>query len=474
LTGITKQTYYSEETIFKKVLADNTSYPEKLRFYAFYSYLSKKPDSAQSFYDGLVQPELMQWVRVIYNLTENTVIDSIERFSSALASIEALSQFDTPILPTFISNTDISFFSENQVLEERIKAHLLLKSENWYSAIIEAENHSYFKGQIGFLLEFSGILSFYTQHKNCEWDVVTDEYLIKEFQRYTESAGNVFKFIENNIAKVEYKYLWERSVLTKGKYFINRGIERFSLLSVRTNEQNINRDYSWRRLLRIDMETTTKRGYVKAIFDDPDFNCDSEQNLESSLQLICDKAIANNCFEYWREAFIKYPEIFDRCGLGFIAVIGKEIFLYNKYQRNHLHDELYTKILELELTNIQLDYPDLLHPFTKLEYRQVRSGYESAGLHIKHWKFKNQLLKIEITKESNHFNIYFKNNTLSSYPEQIKNLLLDLGFAYIKSEQELDTVGSHNYFISTKQTTVKGVINELEGLCAKLRAINNE
>jgi hypothetical protein len=50
--------YYSEEEVFRKVITNNTNYPEKLRFYAFYIYLARGKDEAK----------MMEWLRVIYNL----------------------------------------------------------------------------------------------------------------------------------------------------------------------------------------------------------------------------------------------------------------------------------------------------------------------------------------------------------------------------------------------------------------------
>jgi hypothetical protein len=141
-----------------------------------------------------------------------------------------------------------------------------------------------------------------------------------------------------------------------------------------------------------------------------------------------------------------------------------------------LHSELYTKILEIKILEIKIDYPDLLKPFSRLDYIQVRSGYESAGLHIKDWDFKNQAFSIEIIKEADHFNIYFKNNTPNSYPENISIILLELGFEYIETDLELnlDTIASLTYFTDTKQTTVDDVIIKLKHLCEKIRNINDE
>lgn len=458
------QKHYSEEKTFGKVLLNDTSYADKLRFFAFYAYLSKHELS-------LDQTELMQWTRVIYNLTENTIIDGSDDFYRALDSIETLSNLNEPILDILKNNTNITGFLGDQILEERIKAQLLLKSEDWQSVIYESENHSFFKGQIGFLLNFSGVLAFYREHKNCDWGTSENNYYLDSFKNYAKSASSVFKLIEKSSGSIDY--LWERAVLSKGPYFTERSYGRLNLLSTREKAQNIERDHSWRRLLRIGSKDRTmedKQVYIKAVFDDPDFDKSNINTIKESLGIICAKAIENNNITYWEKSLIKYPSLFKYCNQGFIQKNGEEIILLGHSQRNHYHSELYTKILEIELG----ENTNLLSPFSKLGYQEVKSREQSAGLHIKNWHFEGQLLSIEITKEVNNFNIYFKNGTLNSYPEKIKSLLLESGFEHIEPDQELDTIANHDYFIDTKQTTVKDVITELESLCAKLRTINDE
>jgi len=48
-------------------------------------------------------------------------------------------------------------FASIQVAEERLKAKLITTNDQWAEAIKKIENHKYFKGQIDFLLKFSGI-----------------------------------------------------------------------------------------------------------------------------------------------------------------------------------------------------------------------------------------------------------------------------------------------------------------------------
>src|SRR5699024_11172497 len=110
------------------------------------------------------------WTRVIYNLTENTIVDGTDIFYRTIQSISSLSDVKKPILNILTSETNITGFLGDQVLEERIKAHLILKSGDWRDKVLEAESNTFLNGQIGCLLKFSGILEYYRQHNNCDWD----------------------------------------------------------------------------------------------------------------------------------------------------------------------------------------------------------------------------------------------------------------------------------------------------------------
>ena len=461
-TYLPNQKYYAEEDTFEKILLNKTDYVDKLRFFAFYSYLSKHDSS-------LDQSELRNWTRVIYNLTENTIVDGSDDFYRALHSIEALNELDEPVLDILVKNTNITGFLGDQILEERIKAHLLLKSEQWQSAIHTAENHPFFKGQVGFLLNFSGILAFYREHKDCNWNEVDDNKYLTQFNKYAKSAGRIFSLIEDSTSNLEYR--WERAVLSKGVYFTKRDT-RFNMLHTRSTKDNISRDHSWKRLLRIGSnEMETKQEYIKAVLDDKNYD---NEDITNSLEKIYNQALEKDQVECWRKMLIEHFNIFGYSKRGFIEFEGSQITILGKSQRNHYHSEFYTKIIENKLLKIEGSFPSLLKPFTHLHYHEVKSRYESAGLHVKGWDFDGQLFSIEITKADDHFNIIFKNSTLNSYPEPIKDLLLDSGFERISPKQELDTVAHPAYFINTEQTTVENVIANLERLCEKLRTINDE
>lgn len=456
---LSENKYFNESDTFKKILLNDTSYVDKLRFFAFYSYLSKN-----SF--NLNIDKLIDWSRVIYNLTENTIVDSTDDFHRALTSIESLIHTNDSILEVLISPIDIIGFLGDQILEEKIKAHLILKSDDWKNAILQSEHHPFFKGQIGCLLNFSGILEYYRDNNNCNWDASQNSDLLDTFKKYDRSLGSVFNLIAASSSDIDY--LWERATLTKGMYFTKKKwYDRYNLLSTRLFKNNINRDHSWKRLLRIGSETMeTRQSYVKAVLDDANFDTN---DIKHSLQNICDAALANNDFDKWRTYLIQYPQLFDYCEQGFIEISDIEVLLLWQSQRNHYHSELYTVVLKIQLK----DELEKLVPFSNLEYQYVKSTQEQASLKIEGWSYADSKYYFEIVKSPNNFIVQFKNGSSNDYPQKVTDVIESNGFQreYTKDEETGDE--EVHYKISSL-TSVDDVISELTQTCSSLRDVENE
>lgn len=448
------QYYYSEEKTFKKVIGNSASYDDKLRFYAFYTYVAKNKDKG----------ELSAWMRVIYNLVENTIINTADEFYKALFAINELSQFDTPILDTLKGELELTGFVGAQVLEEKIKAHLLLKSPEWNKAVVEAEKHPFFNGQIGFILNFSGILAFYREHKHCDW---TEELDVKYFTQYTlyaKSASAVFTLIKYNSSTIDY--LWERAVLSKGIYFTDKTGGRHNLLSTRETRNNINRDHSWRRLLRIGSSVIEeKQAYVKGVLDDSLFD---PENVEDSLTLICNDALKNSNIEDWRKALIKHKALISYCNQGFISISDEEIILLSESQRNHYHSELYTKVIEQELALDQ----EPMKPFSRLSYQAVKSREDYASVLIDNWLFNGNYYSITVGFYSGSFLIWFRGRNSSHFSDPISEVLTNHDFELVNSGSEGSTANGNR--VNKKLSKTTDVIKKVHSLCLDLKDLKDE
>ena len=458
-TYLSNNKYYDENEVFKKVLQNDTDYKNKLRFFAFYSYLANNQAS-------LNQAELIEWTRVIYNLTENTIVDGTDIFYRTIQSISSLSDIKQPILNILTSETKITGFSGDQILEEKIKAHLILKSDDWKNAILQPENHPFFKGQIGCLLNFSGILEYYRNNNNCSWDASQNDVFYNSFAKYHQFLGSVFDLITNGSSHINY--LWERATLTKGMYFTKKkGYKRYNLLSTQETKNNIERDHSWKRLLRIGSETMeTRQSYVKAVLDDANFDTN---DIKPSLQHICDAALASNGLEKWREYLVQYPQLFKYCKQGFILKSEDEFVLFKEAQRNHTQYELYTCVIEIKLNQDK----SLIEPFQDINYQEVMTSTIPASLKIEGWHYGSSDYHFEIIKSSNNFIVRFKNGSSNDYPQKITDVLEGNGLQRKHiTDKEIGDEAVH--YEITSLTSVDDVISQLIQTCSSLRSIENE
>jgi hypothetical protein len=442
--------YYSEGGAFERIIANSANYDDKLRFFAFYSCLEKSQDP----------DELKNWMRVIYNLVENTITDSTSDFYRALFVINDLCQIDSPILEALEADCKVAVFTPAQVLEEKIKAHLILKSDEWSEIILDAEKHAFFNGQIGCILNFSGILEFYREHGHCDWNSAFDKTCIEQFQRYFHSLASVFNTISKNSSSIDYA--WERAVLSKGVYCTTASWDRYNLLSSRDARNNIPRDHSWRRLLRIGSENIEqKQSYVKAVLDDQLFDA---EKLGESLEAICANVLSGGELEDWQCLLIKHKALINYCMQGFISHSLSETILLSQSQRNHYHSELFTKALELELKASK----ELLAPFTMVDYEPMKSRDGDAYAQIKGCVLDGKRYFITIVKPAESFIIRFRGAAHINYSEELQSILDEHGFKYLERE------GLQSDFMQRLEGNVLSIQRVILELCSDLRGLTDE
>ena len=194
---------FDSQVAFYSAARREQSFPELVKFAAFCAFVrthrnSWNPDSCD------------QWLRVISNLVENSDIERPSDFVDALRSLRQLEVHADRILEYLAEGSDVSAFNRQQVREERVKAALMLKGELWTKSILLAERHGYFRGQIEFLLKFSGILDHWLEHKSITWSVDAQKQAQILFSNYLETAEAVFdtgglRLFEDN--------KWERALL---------------------------------------------------------------------------------------------------------------------------------------------------------------------------------------------------------------------------------------------------------------------
>jgi len=238
------------------------------------------------------------------------------------------------------------------------------------------------------------------------------------------------------------------------------------------NKNNIERDHSWRRLLRVSQVEedvwNTKQSYVKAVFDDPKFD---NKNVGGSLEVICSEATKASGGGGWRMLFIKAPRLFSICNQGFIVRNDDEIVLLHESQRNHYHSELYSKYLDYELDYQEID----ISPFQYKGYESARSGEDYTYLKLNKFCFSREMYYLEVWYEEGTYHLLFgcQGNTEGPFPDGLLNTLQGLEFSPILNWKGYDLEfwpcgGSEQIlFIKTPDRVTK----KISEICEKLKAL---
>ncbi len=345
-------TYINEKEIFNGAVKNDLGYADLIILFAFYQYLALE--------ENIETEELTNWMRIVRNLVEGSKpysFNNANEFANALRSINELLQHRTLIVQHFseTENNSLSGFISEQVNEEKLKAKLITQSDDWKEAIIEIENHAYFNGQIGFLLEW------------CK-----DEegiHNLDKFTEYTEKAKAVFS--DEGLKHFD-NHLFERALLATGDYLLRKG-KNYSFLI------NNERDISWKRLLRDDNEK--RREVLKRLIDKT-----SVETTKGDLQTIIDEFNT----EDWRFHFVKQAEMISACGSQKFARFNDnefDILLLGSSTTGGYHREYYSYSLFIELKNtLQLD-ESLYKPGQSVEWKYFEFNGRQIAFDCKSKKY---------------------------------------------------------------------------------------
>ena len=322
-------TWYDEASAFTRAITDSTAltYTELVLLFAYAAYI-------RAYSDNLQSACFAEWMRVIGNLAVNTPYDGLDEFRRSLRWVNELLKESKRILQFLASpDAEVRGFNEQQIREEKLKAQLILKSDEWKNVIWEAERHGYFNGQIEFLFNFSGVLDAWLPRKTCDWSDAEDAKYLKLFQDYYKKASAIFT--AQGLANFD-KARWERALLAIGDY----------LLPKRSNLSFLNdsdRDASWKRLLRGGGAAEPKRGYVKELLDRIDLKVGVEKSLDDVIQNASPK-------EPWRQRLVERAELIQYCSNRMIRWKSENrVYLLRTTQMNGEHTELFTYHLYLGL-----------------------------------------------------------------------------------------------------------------------------
>ncbi|EMY80024.1 hypothetical protein pgond44_14008 [Psychroflexus gondwanensis ACAM 44] len=317
-TFLSDTTYVNEKENFNGVIKNNLGYAELLKLFALYQYLGCEND--------IDKTNLQNWMRIVRNLLEahRLYYDNANTFADSLLFFSKLIPHRNNIIEYFKDsvNPEDKGFPKFIIEEEKTKANLILQNDDWKMAIVKIENHGYFNGQIGFLLDW------------CK-----DEnglHSLNNFIKYAEKTKAIFS--DEGLKNFD-NFLFERALLATGNYLLSKGRNRSFLISKGRDL----RDISWKRLLRDDNE---QRKVLKSLFDKIKLTT-LNQDLENIITDFSDK-------NDWRYYFIKQFEMIDTCGEQKLIRIDDsrfDILLLGSTMTSGFHKEYYSYSLFEELSN---------------------------------------------------------------------------------------------------------------------------
>jgi hypothetical protein len=379
--------YFDEAAFFRRAIAAPSAlqYLELVQFAAFVLYLTQ--------HRGTVQKTAFQeWMRVITNLASNSDIERPEEFGRSLAGLHKMVPHGNRILE-WLAETEIETlgFSPQQLREEALKAQLILSRPGWRERIEAAEAHEYFRGQIEFLLKFSGVLDRWLNEKSVAWSDSEDAQYQRKFSNYFAKASAVFSAdgLKNFGA-----CRWERALLMKGDYLLDRGINRCFL-------DNGERDANWRRLLRgsfrSDPTSEQKRQYVRELLDEIDVG----KGVKESLDEVLAKPLPQ---EPWRRAVIERPEIIEYCwGRKVRWQQDGNIYLLRRIRTSGEHAELFTFYLKAGLLTTKYQNGELT-PFGTPQYWSVSGESDDPCAYLE-WKRADDTIVLKVFNDQNSYRL---------------------------------------------------------------------
>ncbi len=335
--------YFDEAAALSSLFAPSGRFgmtiPEWAKLAAWVMYLLASPDP----HSPSSRPVAHEWMRVVRNLVESSDIDRVERLAAALPSIARTSWLGaTPGFLEAVATGDrfATGLNRDQREEEQIKAQLIQGSAAWRPLLEEAETHPYFRGDVQFLLRFSGVWDTWQTTRSCEWSGEVHDEHRRAWSTWYARVLTVFPRDRAGLAELGQpaEHLFERALLCQGDYLLQRG-PNLSLLA------NDDRDASWKRLLRGDTKMEdhpARRAVFQRVLADLD-----PADPEGSLRAIVDAGPPAGA-PLWRRLLVGDPRLIAECWNRMLRFQSSTVFLLRTTQMNGRYVDLFTYALYLE------------------------------------------------------------------------------------------------------------------------------
>ncbi|MCQ2286772.1 MAG: DUF262 domain-containing protein [Bacteroidales bacterium] len=332
--------------ITDRIISNEATYHQRLQLYSYLRYRSIHKENVN-------MDDLNQWMRLVRNLDDATDIDDSAKFSQSLDSIDdILKIIGTSKIQEWLSSNartyKVAFFRSRQMKEECIKAELM-KCESSYGldyvkqAVEIGDTDDYFKGQMGFALEFAGAYDKYDTNQIILLTPNEIQDLGKNTKLYIERAKTIIEALKANNGNIISDRLLERALLSLGMYMRKNSANRLNFCNQLNNPYN-----SWKTLLFVEDENKYCRDIFKQMLDNISVN-----NFNNDLNSIITNHKTGTSIPKWRRMLIDNKNLIDYCSQGFVYMKDwnksddddADVILLSQSQMNHYHSELWTKDL---------------------------------------------------------------------------------------------------------------------------------
>ncbi len=431
--------YLNENVLFERIMSNgaNLSYVELVQLTGYAQFIVK--------HQGGIDSECFQeWMRVIQNLGVNTGYNRPDDFRRSVRGLVGLIEHSGDILGHFAqSEKPTTGFSEAQIAEEKLKAQLILANDGWRELVTRAEGHGYFRGQIGFLLDFAGLVTKSSEWEPDNWDASEHVACQKAFERYLDVAETMFS--ANGLVEPG-GYRWQRALLSLGDYFLPSGRNRSFLVNSVTEEA------SWKRLLSgSGNRAAAARNILKSLWQKLVPDADISEQL--------DKIIAGaDSLDPWRKAMVDCPAVFNYCERNSIRVDEYgTIYLLKRSQMNGAHAELFTFCIYDNLQSLAQNGG--LAPLKLMEYSfsketaiEPRIRFDWSGDKVGHF---------DLEGGKDGFVLYRRLDRDENQPRFVDFLVENAGFRL--TEQRIERKCAPSEIISVINELRNGLIKFTEG-----------
>ena len=221
-------------------------YKDIIIFAALVFYIDKNNIDKNNYNKN--ETSFKQWMRIVWNITENSYIDESSSISLIKLFYE-LSEHSSNIYD-FLANEEKIIhtnISKEAVQYERRKCKFIIKDNNWETYFIEAEKHQFFRGYIDFLIDDNMDIDKFNHRKEMMNEVFDSniDYLRIAVTDVREIFRNIIKsnpcYIYN---KEDETYLYMHDII---KQWFDISEDKEKLLQLLENEISSNKSdiYFW-------------------------------------------------------------------------------------------------------------------------------------------------------------------------------------------------------------------------------------